>query len=286
MVLWLQGEVLPVPYRNMFQGLYTVRLDEGQEAQVPHCDMTLLYNDAEASSWVQDAATSQFPQDDNVAEPQAGFLQQQQQPQAGDGTHTCLTQGAPASLKAPKIKLPGVSLCNARPPAANPARHCGSMGNAHLSSEAATGAVHSQQEEAKERVVPQLRRTKRTVAQKRLASHDPSVPPSAGRSVQRKLSHGQHPGGSDSSRASVRETHAVPVAHTASPAAKLGSQVLTAEQKADDPQLSGWELDSDDDLFVDLSGANILRTVSSGLQGIHPSATHVTALEDGESVAM
>lgn len=305
MLVRLQGEVLPVEYRNLFDGVYTVRLDDGQEAQVAHCDMMLLYNchSAEASSWVRNAPTSQLPQSDFVAqpdvdddvqqqqsgdgtvrgqthaphhqgghvtEPHADALQQQRQ-QSGDGTHT--------------LRLPGGFLSAATMPAVEPVGHAGRTDRVHTPSEAATAAVKNQrqEEEAEEQVVPQLRRTKRTVAQKRLASAGPADPSSTVRSVQRKLSHSQTPRGSDPPRASMTATYAPPLAATALPAAQLGAQAPVAQQKVLGSQLSGWEPESDDELFVDLSCANILRPWSSGLKAVQQFAAPVMSPDGGHA---
>lgn len=310
-LVWLQGEVLPVEYRNLFDGVYTVRLDEGQEAQVAHCDMTLLYNSAEASSWVRNPPTSQLPQSILLAEPEADDFQQQQQPgdstlesqpqhqenghvaephadafqqqqQPGDATHTCLSQDVRASAQTPTVRLPGGFLSAATMPAVEPAGHAGRTHSVHTPPEAATAAVkiHRQEEEAEEQVVPQLRRTKRTVAQKRLASAAPTDPSSTGRSVQRKLSHSQTPRGSDPSRARAKATYSPPLAATVSPAAQHGAQAPRAEQKVLGSQLNGREPDSDDELFVDLSRANILRPWSSGLKAVQQFATPAMLPDD------
>ncbi|KAL0018669.1 hypothetical protein WJX79_007420 [Trebouxia sp. C0005] len=45
-----QGEVLRIRY-HPFHGIYNVRMDEGCVLMVRHCDMRLLHNHAEASSW-------------------------------------------------------------------------------------------------------------------------------------------------------------------------------------------------------------------------------------------
>ena len=323
LLLLLQGEVLPIQYRNLFDGLYTVRLDEGREAQVAHCNMRLLYNTgAEASSWVRNSPTSPPPQSDNVAEAEAGLFQQQQwaqpeddalrsqvhqrghdtelhvgaylrvgqqqQQQQSDGTHTRLSADVRAATKAPTIKLPGGFLSTARTSAAEPAGCSGRAGSVQTPSERPTAAVENtrQEEDAEEQVVPQLRRTKRTVAQKRLASAGPSDPSPTGRRVQRKLSHRQTPGASDSYRTKGRGPPSPPLAATLSPAAQLSSEASIAEPKGLGLQSTGWEPESEDeDLFVDLSRANILRPWSSGLKAVQQFASPVATPDGGEAHA-
>ena len=261
----LQGEVLPIQYRQLFNGFYTVKLDEGAEIQVAHSDMSLMHNDAEASSWVRCAQTSPSPHSGNVTGPQKSPLQQQQQQQDGvPRTH----QGQDVAA----LESPDVLLYTPTTTAADFAAHTRRTGIANMASNIATGAVNcsSPQEESEEQVVPQLRRTKRTVAQKRLASSvfqamgDAS---SDGRSVQRKLSHTRHPAGSDKLTASVKSGK-YDTMFPASTAAKNGY----FKQTVHGPQSTVTVHDSDDDLFVDLTRANI-KSRLSGLQAPQLSVT-------------
>ena len=264
----LQGEVLPIQYRQLFNGFYTVKLDEGAEEQVAHGDMSLLYNDAEASSWVRFAQTSLSSQNGNAAGPQERALQQQQQ--QDDVMTSCLGQDVAS------VESPDVLLCTPMTPAAEFAADTRKTGIANTTPAIATAAVNSSnmQEEAEEQVVPQLRRTKRTVAQKRLASSVSQAvddPSSAGKSVQRKLSHTQHLAGLGKVAASAK-TRKHETVTPVSTATESGYAVSTAEQKVHSPQLTFTEHDSDDDLFVDLTRANI-KSRLSGLQAPQLSVT-------------
>lgn len=273
--MWSQGEVLPIQSRQLFSGFYTVKLDEGAEEQVAHSDMSLLYNDAEASSWVRCTQTSLSPQSDKVAGPQESALLQQQQ-QQDDVAQTRLGQ-VDASLESPDVPL-----CTLITTAADFAAETRQAGIANLTPDLATAAVRSSslQEEAEEQVVPQLRRTKRTVAQKRLASSvSQAVGDSfaAGRSVQRKLSHTQQFQVSGKPTGSVKEGKSAAHVFPVSSVVMNGSGVSTVEQKGRGRQVTAREQDSDDDLFVDLSRANI-KSRLSGLQTPQPFVTPVKSL--------
>lgn len=109
---------------------------------------------------------------------------------------------------------------------------------------------------AEEQVVPQLRRTKRTVAQKRLASSLGRAPgdPAVGRAVRHKLSHSE---ASDAPTAHGKEAKSPTCAFPLSAGTRNDQPGLTAEQKRQASWQSAVEHDSDEDLFVDLSRSNI-----------------------------
>ena len=262
--------MLPVQYRQYFDGFYTVKLDEGAEEQVAHWDMCLLYDDtAEASSWVRSAPTAQTPWVDAVVGPQDRALQQQpqhqlqqHQPQQQQQLQTCLSQDA-ASLQSPNAPV-----CT---PASTAADAAGQPmnGRANVVPDSAAAPVNSSSlnKEADEQVVPQLRRTKRTVAQKRLASSLVQGPgdPAAGRSVRRMLS---HPKASATPTANVQEATSSTCEFPLSTGTRNDQPMLTAEQSRPGPRLNAVEHDSDEDLFVDLSGSNIKSRLSR-LQATH-----------------
>lgn len=272
--------MLPVQYRQYFDGFYTVKLDEGAEEQVAHWDMCLLYDDtAEASSWVRSAPTAQTPWVDAVVGPQGRALQQQPQHQLpqqqhqhqlqqqqqqlqGGALQTCLSQDA-ASLQSPNAPV-----CT---PASTAADAAGQPmnGRANVVPDSAAAPVNSSSlnKEADEQVVPQLRRTKRTVAQKRLASSLVQGPgdPAAGRSVRRMLS---HPKASATPTANVKEATSSTCEFPLSTGTRNDQPMLTAEQSRPGPWLNAVERDSDEDLFVDLSGSNIKSRLSR-LQATH-----------------
>ena len=267
--------MLPVQSKQMFDGVYTVMCDEGCEYQVAHCDMSLLYNHAEASSWVRNAQTSQLSQKGNETDAPAAVLQQQ-----GDGFGGHPRQDGGTSVNIPAVTFPDRPLCTTATPAAASAGHLGRTGTANMSLDTATAAgnTNSCQEEAEERVVPQLRRTKRTVAQKRIASlaqgpHDPASP---GRSVQRKLSHTQPLEASDTSTASAQATKPPACALPVSTATTKSTPGSRAKQKVHGLQQNTREQDSDDDLYVDLSGSNI-RSRLTGQQALS-SLQHLSSL--------
>ena len=266
--------MLPIQYRQLFNGFYTVKLDEGAEEQVAHSDLSLLYNNAEASSWVRCAQTSlSDPHSDRVAGPQGSALQQQQQQDDVSATHLGQVDVS--------LKSPDVPLCTPTTTAAVFAAHTRETGIANMTRDITAAAVRSSsQEEAEEQVVPQLRRTKRTVAQKRLASsvsQAMGVSFSAGRSVQRKLSHTQQFQASDRLTAIAKERKSSADVFPVSSATMNGVGGPTIEQMGRDRQVTAREHDSDDDLFVDLSRANI-KSRLSGLQTPQPFVTPVKSL--------
>ena len=274
----MQGEVLPIQYRQLFDGFYTVKLDEGAEEQVAHCDMCLLYNDAEASSWVRCAQTCLSPENSDIAGLQDSALQQQQQQQQHQGGILKTNLGQDIT----SLGSPDVLLCTPATTTADLAAHTRRTGVTNTAPDIATAAVNSSspEEEAEQQVVPQLRRTKRTVAQKRLASSVSQAmgdPPSADGSVQRKLSHTQHFEASDRPAASVKEGKSSAYVLPASTAIKNGYRVSPFEQKRHGPQLNALEHDSDEDLFVDLSRANI-KSRLVGLRVPQQSLTFVKSV--------
>ena len=278
--------MLPVQYRQYFDGFYTVKLDEGAEEQVAHWDMCLLYDDtAEASSWVRSAPTAQTPWVDAIVGPQDRALQQQQpqqqqqkpqqqqhqpqqQPQQppqqqqqlqGDVLQTRLSQDA-ASFQSPTVPI-----CTTASIATGQTKN--GMANMVPDTAAAPLNSSSREKEAEEQVVPQLRRTKRTVAQKRLASSLSQTPgdPAAGRSVRRKLS---HPEASATPTANVKEATPSTCEFPLSTGTRNDQPILTAEQSRQGPRLNAVEHDRDEDLFVDLSRSNIKSRLSR-LQAPH-----------------
>ena len=246
----LQGEVLPIEDRQMFNGVYTVRLDEGRKTKVAHCDMQLVLNDAEASSWVRSGPCLSGTVNEMALHPNVAQQQQHQQQQQGQAY---LGNGVAALHEAPAISSRGLQDCMPAASLAVPTSPAELSGNAMKVSKplaASADCTHNQEEE---QLVPQLRRTKRSVAQKRLVPSNIASGDDPGRSVQRKLNHSSFP---SLQAASTREAQKPALAGLAPPASK--SEVPTsAAQKLHTSDLEAWEHDSDDDLYVDLSGSNI-----------------------------
>lgn len=238
--IWLQGEVLPIEDRQLFNGVYTVRLDEGLETKVAHCDMQLVLNHAEASKWVQNDPCAFGAVYDVALEPCVAQQQLQVQGEAYFGS------GVAALHEAPAIISQGPQDCTPTAYLAVPTGPAELIGIAMEASTMPATFADSMYKPEEEQVVPQLRRTKLSVAQKRMApSGTATGDDNPGRSVQRKLNHTHSP---SPQAASMRETQL--------PAPK--SEVLKAAgQKLQSSELDAWDHDSDDDLYVDLSGSNI-----------------------------
>ena len=272
--LYLQGEVLPIEEKPGFDGTYTVKLDDGAEAKVPYYELRLLLNPAEPSSWARplpesitqthaqtDTQTHVHAQPDATLQPEITPQQQQQQ---------CIESGA-SNATAAKVLAEQRSTQSLWP--AGPVSS--TLPAVHAS--AASKAQDNSLQEG-EQVVPQLRRTKRSVAQKHTLSLSHTAGhqghSAAGSSVQRKLSH-LHADTSSSQTAGLQETSPLALAK---PGLAAKSEVLkAAEQGAASPQADDWQHDSDDDLYVDLSLANI-KPQSSRLPGSQLSAAFTNSM--------
>lgn len=256
--------MLPIVYAP-FNGIYNVRLDEGSVLLVSHCDLRLVHNThAEASSWVRagpsgDCSNSSEQelelQEHHHQQATAKQAMQRRRPEhAQDGSvsheedvrhqqaaapHSTLSQTAASAVtRLAQMLLPSTGITKAQSAAARAPAGVNwdsaakrTVADAGMD-EDANDADSEGEQEKEEYAAPLLRRrTKRSVAQRMAPKMVAAVLPAAadGRSVRRKLAHSQH--------ADLAESH-----HT---------DVFVIE-----PPLA-WDHESDDDLFVDLSGCNI-----------------------------
>ncbi|DBA99103.1 TPA: hypothetical protein ACH3X1_014237 [Trebouxia sp. C0004] len=310
-----QGEVLPIRY-TPFHGIYNVRMDEGCVLMANHCDMRLLQNHAEASSWAAgtgDIAASTAAQhapnaqqqlrDQTSAQQPRGCTGQQpgnhlvpmsafegsthlQQGAIGQDTHctakSAFVSGASADLTAL------VNLARAMTQSAAAAAAAATVPVGMLPDSAAQGTaagsglvdnvVADDEEEEEEQKVaspPQRRRTKQSVAQRMAPKRAiPNVPasPLEPRSIRRKLSHAGHaepaeppkhipaPGPVKLLSELPADAAAVKIEASIRVVSSAGGKYSPVMQQTPRQQLNSWDHDSDDDLFVDLSGCNIVPT--------------------------
>jgi len=331
----LQGEVVPIRY-HPFHGIYNVRMDEGCVLMASHCDMRLLQNHAEASSWAvgtgdiahsqaskasqhspnaqqqlreqtpaqqPGVCTSQQPaqQPGNHPVPMMGFEERAhlQQAAIGQDTHgaakSAFVNGASPDLTA----LVNIARAMTQPAAAAAAATVpvGMMPDSVAQGTAARSAIvdnvvadeEEEQEEQKVVSPPQRRRTKQSVAQRMAPKRaTPNVPasPVEPRSIRRKLSHAGHAEPAEPPKHIVAPGPVKLLPELPSDAAAVKAElpiraVGTAGgshnyvmQPAPRQQVNSWDHDSDDDLFVDLSGCNIVPTSGRKKQAAdEPAAT-------------
>jgi hypothetical protein len=326
--------VLPIRY-TPFHGIYNVRLDEGCVLMASHCDMRLLQNHAEASSWavgngdiahsqaskasqhgpnaqqqLRDQTPAQQPgvctgqqpaqQPDNHPVPISGLEGRAhvQQGAIGQDAHctakSAFVSGAPPDLTA----LVNIARAMTQPAAAAAAA---TVPVGMLPDSAAQGtaacrgmvddvvADDDEEEEQKVASPPQRRRTKQSVAHRMAPKRaTPNVPasPLEPKSTRRKLSHAGHaePAEPPKHIAAPGQVKLLPKLPTDAAAVKIEAPiraVSTAEgshshmmQQAPRQQVNSWDHDSDDDLFVDLSGCNIVPTNGRKKQAAdEPAAT-------------
>ncbi|KAA6428170.1 MAG: hypothetical protein FRX49_01766 [Trebouxia sp. A1-2] len=309
-----QGEVLPIRY-HPFHGIYNVRMDEGCVLMVRHCDMRLLHNHAEASSWavgpgdiahsLASVASQHGPNAQQLLHEQApvqqpGVCTGQQHgkhlvPMSGfegrahvrqgvvaQDTHSAaksaFVDGASSDLTA----LVNIARAMTQPAAAAAAATV-SVGmlpdSAAQGTAARSGMVDNadDEEEGEHKSVcpPQRRRTKQSVAQRmapKRATPDVPASPLEPRSTHWKQSHAGH---AKPAEPSIHIAAPGPVkllpelpSHAAAVKAEAPIRIVSSAegshshvtQQAPRQQVNSWDHDSDDDLFVDLSGCNIVPT--------------------------
>jgi len=148
-----------------------------------------------------------------------------------------------------------------------------------------------EEEEEEQKVVspPQRRRTKQSVAQRMAPKRaTPTVPasPLEPRSIRRKLSHAGHaePAEPPKHIAALGPIKLLPELPSDAAAVKAEAPIRVVStaggshshvmQQAPQQQVNSWDHDSDEDLFVDLSGCNIVPTSSRKKQmADEPAAT-------------
>ncbi len=329
----LQGEVLPIRY-HPFHGIYNIRMDQGCVLMASHCDMRLLHNHAEPSSWAVgtgDIAHSQIStasqhrpnalqqlleqtsaqqpgvcinqqstqQPGNNPVPVVGFEGRAhlQQGAVGEDTH-CAAKSAFVNGASPDLTaLVNIAMAMTQPAAAVAAAtvpvgmlpDSAAQGTAAGSGKVDNDVVTDEEEQEEEQKVvspPQRRRTKQSVAQrmapKRATSNVPASPLEP-RSIRRKLSHAEtaEPPKRTSAPGPVKLLPELPSDGAAVKAEAPVRVVSTAGgshshvmQQAPRQHVNSWEHDSDEDLFVDLSGCNIVPTSSRKKQmADEPAAT-------------
>ena len=330
----LQGEVLPIRY-HPFHGIYNVRMDEGCVLMASHCDMRLLQNHAEASSWAVgpgDIAHSQAPKApqhslntqqqlrEQISTQQPGVCTGQQPAQqpgnhpvpmmgfegrahlrqgaVGENTH-CTPKSAFVNGASPDLTaLVNIAMAMTQPAAAAAAAARAPVGmmpdSAAQGTAACSGMVddivaddEKKEEEQKVASPPQRRRTKQSVAQRMAPKRaTPNVPatPLEPRSTRRKLSHAGHAERAEPSIhiAAPTQVKLLPELPSAAVKAEAPIRVVSTAggshshmmQQAPRQQVNSWDHDSDDDLFVDLSGCNIVPTSGKKKQmADEPAAT-------------
>ena len=328
--------MLPIRY-HPFHGIYNVRMDEGCVLMASHCEMRLLHNYAEPSSWavgtgvlahrrastasqhrpnalqqLLEQASAQQPgvctdrqstqQPGNHPVPMVGFEGRAylQQGAVGENTHrtakSAFVSGASPDLTA----LVKIAMAMTQPASAAAAAAIVTVGRPPDSAAQGTAActakvdnaVDDEEEEEEEQNVaspPQRRRTKQSVAQRMAPKRaTPKVPssPLEPRSICRKLSHAGH---AEPAEPPMRIAAPAPVkllpelpSDAAAVKAEAPMRVVSTTggshshvtQQAPRQQVNSWDHDSDEDLFVDLSGCNIVPTSSRKKQmADEPAAT-------------
>ncbi len=318
----LQGEVLPIRY-HPFHGIYNVRMDEGCVLMASHCDMRLLHNHAEASSWAVGPGDIAHSQASTASQHRPNALQQlleqtsaqqpgvrtaeqpSQQPgkcpvpmmnfegrahlqqgAVGQDTHSAakstFVNGASPDLTA----LVNIAMAMTQPAAAAAATTApvGMMpDSAAPDASARIGMLDNvvtdddeDEEEQKVASPPQRRRTKQSVAQRMAPKRATNVPasPLEPRSIRRKLSHAGHAEPAEPPKRIAAPGQLKTLPELPSDAAAVKAEAPTrvvrtaggsnchVMQQAPRQQINSWDHDSDEDLFVDLSGCNIVPTSS------------------------
>lgn len=301
--------MLPIDYAP-FNGIYSVRPDQGPVLLASHCDMRLLQNYAEASSWVRgspDEAAMEVPKPFLQT---SGVQQQQRQlaaeqtardpaQQVGPGQNqlgadqggVCSQQPALRSSPAPQSQarpsigsshnirpVTGVDIVGTQPAAGIAAARITAevAADSALTTTAPAGGneqdvkADDSKEEESQAVPPPRRRTKQSVAQR---MHSRGVAPDLGTAITRgktalqKVAEAMRAELTSSSKTAAPEpkspTPLLPSAATVKTEAPVRSGGAVepkpgANQRAPQRLLNPWDHDSDDDLFVDLSGCNIL----------------------------
>lgn len=310
-----QGEVLPIRY-TPFHGIYNVRMDEGCVLMASHCDMRLLQNHAEASSWAVGTGDTAHSQASTASQPglishqqlheqtsaQQSRLCSGQQPAQQPGNHLvpmlgfegradlqkgavgedthCTAKSAFVNGASPDLTaLVNIARAMTQPAAAAtaPTVPVGMLpDSARQGTAACSGVVDdvvAEEEEEEEQKVaspPQRRRTKQSVAQRMAPKRaTPNVPasPLAPRSTRRKLSHAGH-AEPPKHIAALGQIKLLPELQADAAAVKAEAPIRVVGaaqgshsdvvQQAPRQQVNSWDHESDDDLFVDLSGCNIV----------------------------
>ena len=310
-------------------------MDEGCVLMASHCDMRLLQNHAEPSSWAVGTGDIAHSQASTASQHKSNALQQlleqtsarqpgvrtAQQPAQQPGNHAVPMMGyeGTAHLRQAAVRqdthgaaksafvngaspdltaLVNIAMAMTQPSAAAAAAAAsvpvGIMPDSAAQGKAACSGVVGDviaddvEEEEGQKVAspPQRRRTKQSVAQRMAPKRaTPTVPssPLEPRSIRRKLSHAEpaEPPKHIAAPGPVKLLPELPSDAAAVKAAAPMRVVSTAggshshvTQQAPRQQVNSWDHDSDEDLFVDLSGCNIVPTSSRKKQmADEPAAT-------------